>query len=47
MGYIVGVSKYENMIFKTVEQFIEGADNNLYIAKETGRNKIVWHGGND
>lgn len=41
-----GVCVYD-MIFKTVEQFIEGADNNLYIAKETGRNKIVWHGGND
>ena len=30
--------------YKTVEEFIAAADEHLYTAKETGRNKIIWRG---
>ncbi len=38
-----GVAMY--MPGMTVEQLIEEADTNLYMAKENGRNQIVWHHG--
>lgn len=30
--------------YKNVEEFISVADENLYTAKETGRNKVIWKG---
>ena len=41
-----GVAGYVST-FKTVEEFIAVADEHLYTAKETGRNKIVWNGSLD
>jgi diguanylate cyclase (GGDEF)-like protein len=33
--------------YRNVEEFIAAADEHLYTAKETGRNKIVWKGSED
>lgn len=41
-----GVAGYVET-FKTVEEFIAAADEHLYTAKETGRNKIIWRGSAD
>lgn len=41
-----GVAGY-TMSFKTVEEYIAAADEHLYTAKETGRNKIIWKGSSD
>ena len=38
-----GVAMYASGM--TPEQLINAADENLYIAKESGRNQIVWHNG--
>ncbi|MEG1179164.1 MAG: GGDEF domain-containing protein [Oscillospiraceae bacterium] len=38
-----GIAKYESGM--TASRLINISDNNLYQAKETGRNKIVWKGG--
>ncbi|NCC86922.1 MAG: diguanylate cyclase [Clostridia bacterium] len=38
-----GISSYAPLL--SVEAIIEKADKNLYIAKDTGRNKIVWKNG--
>lgn len=40
-----GIAEYDG--FVTVEQLIETADKNLYLAKEQGRNKIVWRNGEE
>ena len=37
-----GVSTYQ-INYKTVEEFLDSAEQNLNIAKETGRNRVVWH----
>ena len=41
-----GVASYD-IRYHTVEEFISVADEYLYTAKETGRNKIVWKGSQD
>lgn len=41
-----GVASYD-IRYQTVEEFISIADEYLYTAKETGRNKIVWKGSQD
>ncbi len=38
-----GVASYD-IIYKNVEEFIGMADENLYTAKETGRNRVIWRG---
>ncbi len=38
-----GVAMYEDGV--TAQELINEADENLYIAKESGRNQIVWHQG--
>lgn len=38
-----GVFEYDKIV--NAQQLIENADKNLYLAKETGRNKIVWKNG--
>lgn len=41
-----GVASYITT-YKTVEEFIAAADEHLYTAKETGRNKIIWKGSSE
>ena len=41
-----GVAAYSTA-FNTVEEFIAAADEHLYTAKETGRNRIIWRGSSD
>lgn len=41
-----GVASYVTT-YKTVEEFIAAADEHLYTAKETGRNKIIWKGSSE
>lgn len=41
-----GVAAYTTT-FKSVEEFISSADEYLYTAKETGRNRIIWKGSSD
>ena len=40
-----GVATYDSSL--TVEKLIEIADKNLYLAKEQGRNRIVWRNGEE
>ena len=41
-----GVAGY-SISMRNVEEFISVADEKLYTAKETGRNKIIWRGSSD